>query len=136
VLPLRESTIAALDGYLHHPLRPAIVGASTPLFISLRRRRLCTDSFHDTFEEVWAMAAIPGPRPHVHDLRHAFAIRRVAAWYAAGQDVNASLPALSTYLGHVSVENTRLYLVANGALLQAAGARFELSTAALDEVQP
>ena len=82
------------------------------------------------------MAALPGPMPHIHDLRHAFAVRRVAHWYAAGWDVNAQLPALSTYLGHVSVENTRLYLVANGALLQAASARFARGTAALDGVGP
>jgi integrase len=135
VLPLRESTIAALDGYLHHPLRSANAAPSSPLFISLRRRRLCQPSFKNTFVATWAMATIPGPRPHIHDLRHAFAVRRVAAWYAEGQDVNAHLPALSAYLGHVSVENTRLYLVANGALLQAARVRFERMTAALDEAQ-
>ena len=136
ILPVQESTISALDRYLHHPQRQAPTINSAPLFTSQRRRRLCQDSFHHTFGQAWTLAAIPGPRPRVHDLRHAFAIRRVAAWYAAGQDVNAWLPALSTYLGHVSVENTRLYLVANSALLLAARARFESGTTALDEVLP
>jgi len=42
---------------------------------------------------------------------------------------------LSTFLGHVSVENTRLYLIANGTLLEQAAARFEHHTGALDEVR-
>lgn len=136
VLPLRDSTAAALDRYVHHPLRQERTSCSAPLFISQRGKRLCVVSFHGTYKKAWAMAALPGPRPHIHDLRHAFAVRRVAHWYAAGWDANAQLPALSTYLGHVSVENTRLYLVANGALLEAASARFARGTAALDEVRP
>lgn len=134
VLPLRESTIAALATYVDHPLRRARTSTCAPLFVSQRGRRLCHCSFVGTFAQAWAMTSIAGPRPRVHDLRHAFAVRRVAAWYAECHDVSAKLPALSTYLGHVSVENTRLYLVANGALLQAARARFERETAALDQV--
>jgi hypothetical protein len=41
---------------------------------------------------------------------------------------------LSTYLGHISVENTRLYLTANGVLLEQAAVRFADFTSALDEV--
>lgn len=136
VLPLHESTVAALCSYMHHSLRHAPASAAAPLFISQRRRRLRQSSFLHTFAQAWEIASISGPRPRIHDLRHAFAVHRVAAWYAAGQDVNAWLPVLSTYLGHVSVENTRVYLVANGALLQAARSRFELGTATLDEVHP
>jgi integrase len=79
-------------------------------------------------------AGIPKPWPRPHDFRHTFAVSRVAAWYAQGRDVNALLPALSTYLGHISVENTRLYLTANGDLLEQAAVRFEHQTSALDEV--
>lgn len=136
ILALRDSTAAALDRYLHHPLRQETRCSTAPLFISLRRKRLCVDSFHHNFVAAWTEAALPGPRPRVHDLRHAFAVRRVAQWYEAGEDVNSKLPALSTYLGHVSVENTRLYLVANGALLQAASVRFEQGVLALDGAQP
>ena len=80
------------------------------------------------------IADIGRPWPRPHDFRHTFAVGRVAAWYRQGRDVDALLPALSTYLGHVSVEGTRLYLIANGGLLEQAGARFEHWTRALDEV--
>ena len=78
---------------------------------------------------------LSGVNFHVHQFRHTFAVSHVAAWYAEGRDVNALLPTLSTYLGHISVENTRLYLTANGALLEQAAARFAHKTSALDEVQ-
>jgi integrase len=64
-------------------------------------------------------------------LRHSFAVHRVANWYAEGRDVHKLLPALSTYLGHVSVENTRCYLQANGVLLEHASRLFEARTNAL-----
>jgi integrase len=79
-------------------------------------------------------AGISKPLPRPHDFRHTFAIGRVEAWSAQGRDIDALLPALGTYLGHVSVENTRLYLTANGTLLEQAAARFAHHTSALDEV--
>ncbi|MFH1833609.1 MAG: integrase, partial [bacterium] len=47
-----------------------------------------------------------GKGPSFHSLRHSFAVRRVVAWYKAGMDVQAMLPALATYMGHVRYTNT------------------------------
>lgn len=135
VLPLQVSTVSALERYLYHSMRRSSVAPSAPLFISERKRRICDSSFEATFAKAWTATSISGPRPRIHDLRHAFAVRTVAHWYAERCDINVLLPALSTYLGHVSVENTRQYLVANGSLLRAASTRFMLGTAALDEVR-
>ena len=38
--------------------------------------------------------------PRLHDLRHTFAVRTLLGWYRAGEDVQAKIPSLSTYLGH------------------------------------
>jgi integrase len=135
-LPLRESTAEALVCYLDHPLRPVGTDASAPIFVSGLRRRLSYPALWPAIRKACLAAGIPEPSPRPHDFRHTFAVSRVAAWYAQGRDVNALLPALSTYLGHISVENTRLYLTANGALLEQAAARFENKTSALDEVWP
>lgn len=59
-----------------------------------------------------------GPRPY--DLRHAFAVHRLTAWYREGVDLNASLPWLSAYMGHVNVLGTEVYLHATPELLQLA----------------
>lgn len=133
-LPLRDSTVEALLGYVNHPLRPVGKQASTPLFVSGRRRRLSYPTMSSALQAACLSAGIPKPLPRPHDFRHTFAINCVTTWYVQERDVNALLPALSTYLGHVSVENTRLYLTANGALLDRAAARFAHQTSALDEV--
>jgi len=63
-----------------------------------------------------------GPRPY--DLRHAFAVHRLTAWYREGVDIHARLPWLSAYMGHVSVLGTETYLHATPELLQFASDRF------------
>jgi len=134
-LPLRDSTVEALLRYVNHPLRRVGKEASAPFFVSGRRRRLSYSTVWTALQNACLATEIPKPFPRPHDFRHTFAVNRVAAWYVEGRNVNALLPALSTYLGHVSVENTRLYLTANGTLLEQASARFAQKTSALDEVQ-
>ena len=67
-------------------------------------------------------------QPRLHDLRHAFAVHRLTAWYREGADVQRLLPLLSTYLGHVSVAATQVYLSMTPELLEEAALRFERYT--------
>jgi integrase len=66
-----------------------------------------------------------GHRPRPHDLRATFAVDRLTAWYREGADVQARLPFLSTYLGHVNVSGTSVYLTMTAELLVEASVRFE-----------
>ncbi|MDA8021325.1 MAG: tyrosine-type recombinase/integrase [Thermoanaerobaculia bacterium] len=134
-LPLLSSTTRALLRYLDHPARRVAKTASAPLFVSCLRRRVAHATVTQGLYDASQIAGITQPRPRLHDLRHTFAVQRVAAWYREGREVNRLLPALSTYLGHVSVQNTRRYLTQNGVLLEQAASRFETSTRALDEVR-
>ena len=59
-----------------------------------------------------------GRGPRLGDLRHTFATRRLVEWLRAGQDVERLMPTLSTYLGHVRVEETYWYVQAVPELLQ------------------
>ena len=52
-------------------------------------------------------------------------MNRLVAWYEAGADVQALLPKLSTYLGHISLDSTQIYLTMTPELLQQACRRFE-----------
>jgi len=132
-VPLLKSTAEALAGYLEHPLRPLGTEPSAPFFVSGLRRRLADPTVRPAIYSACEIAGIPKPWPRPHDFRHTFAVSRVATWYSDDRDVDALLPALSTYLGHVSIENTRRYLIANGMLLEQAAARFEHKSRALDE---
>lgn len=133
-LPLRRSAVRALVHYIDHPRRPLRRDAAAPIFVSSLSRRLSRPAVQSGVQAAGraAQLAIPVPRPH--DFRHTFAVRCLAACYAEGRDVDVALPALSTYLGHASLEGTRRYLVANGSLLEHAARRFAKTTSALDAV--
>jgi integrase/recombinase XerD len=70
--------------------------------------------------------APPGQRaPRLHDLRHVFAVATLLDWYRDGGDVQARLPVLSTWLGHVDPKSTYWYLQAVPELLALAAGRLE-----------
>jgi len=70
--------------------------------------------------------ALPGQRaPRLHDLRHAFTVATLLDWYRDGGDVQARLPLLSTWLGHVDPKSTYWYLQAVPELLTLAAGRLE-----------
>lgn len=65
-----------------------------------------------------------GRYPRVHDIRHSFAVQALLRWYRAGVDVQAKLPQLSMYLGHVSIVSTAYYLHFIPQIAAAAHRRF------------
>ncbi len=64
-------------------------------------------------------------QPRLHDMRHAFAVRRLTSWYREGADVQKLLPQLATYLGHTKLSATQVYLTMTPQLLHEASVRFE-----------
>jgi len=64
-------------------------------------------------------------QPRLHDLRHSFSVHRLISWYQQGADVQKLLPQLATYLGHVNISATQVYLTMTPELLRAASLRFE-----------
>jgi integrase len=72
-----------------------------------------------------------GRLPRTHDLRHAFAVNALLRWYRAGIDVQAKLPRLATYMGHVSNASTEYYLPFIEDLAAAASERFAAHCGAL-----
>ena len=82
----------------------------------------------DTFRKLYRVSGMKpakgrsGPRPY--DLRHTFAVHRLARWYHQGVDLHCRLPWLSAYLGHVNLMGTETYLAATPELLSLAAHRF------------
>jgi integrase len=64
--------------------------------------------------------------PRIHDLRHTFAVRRVMLWHERGTDIDQSMLALSTYMGHAKISNTYWYLSAVTELMAVAAGKFEV----------
>ena len=63
--------------------------------------------------------------PRIHDLRHRFVIGIMSNWYRTGEDVEAHLPELATYIGHGHVKDTYWYISATPELLRLATERLE-----------
>lgn len=100
-----------------------------PLF-SLRGGRAinpCTVS--QTFHHLMPRLPIEIPPgcspPRLHDLRHSMATGTLIRWYRTGADPQAHLLALATFLGHVDVNSTAVYLTMTATLLNEANRRFE-----------
>lgn len=117
-LCLKASTCELLDNYLRERLQWASYTLQSPFFISLRKNRLSYSAASVTFRTV-LKACHWGKQhsPHLHDLRHTFAVHRLTQWYQQGIDINACLPALATYLGHVDIAATQVYLHTTPQLL-------------------
>jgi integrase len=126
LVPLHPSSARALAEYasLREELQPRPKAAS--LFVSLTGNRLCYAVVSETFRRLIDSAGIgahaPSP-PRLHDLRHTFAVGTLLGWYRSGEDVQAKLPSLSTYLGHREPASTYWYLSAAPELLALAAAR-------------
>lgn len=64
-----------------------------------------------------------GPRPY--DFRATFAVHRLTRWHARRVDLAEKLPLLSTYMGHVDLLGTEVYLRSTPELVALAGRRLQ-----------
>jgi integrase len=126
---LQESAMHALEDYSRLRDRRFPTPRCEAFFLSTRGTRLLAPSIHETFNRLVAIAGLTprpaGRRPRPHDLRHAFAVRTLLDWYRDGRDVQARLPLLSTWLGHVNLASTFWYLTAAPELLALAADRLD-----------
>ncbi len=119
LIPVEDSTITGLHEYERFRKEADVKPRVPAFFLSTRGTRLIYKNVHRTFLQL-VIAAGLNPRPRIHDLRHTFAVRTLIDWYRAELDVDALLPRLSTYLGHVDPTSTYWYLSASPELLELA----------------
>ncbi len=127
-VPISPSTSVALQKYLLERARVASTAAELSLFLTRTGRRVYHTNTDLAFRQVLSRCGLRGgrgcPGPRIHDLRHTYACTRLLKWYREGKDVQALLPVLATYLGHVKVSSTQVYLQATTELLEQANERF------------
>jgi integrase/recombinase XerD len=89
------------------------------------------------FRQLLLQCGIPhagrGKGPRIHDARHLFAVRALRRWYRDGEDLDAKLPLLATYLGHQHLSGTQYYLHLTAELFPEIAARAD---AAFGDVIP
>jgi integrase len=100
-----------------------------PLFTFDGRRTVHPGTASLTFRSLVAALAFPVPEgvgtPHLHCLRHSFAVGCLLRWYREGLDPATRLFQLSTFMGHVDPASTAVYLTVTPRLLTEANRRFE-----------
>jgi len=129
-VPLHPSTVQGLRDYRRsRDARGHSVDQAASFFVNEWKRPLNYPVVCCTFLAIARRTGIRKPPghcgPRIHDIRHTFAVRRLLAWYRDGGDVQARLPLLATYLGHVSIVSTQVYLDVTAELLQEAARRFK-----------
>lgn len=95
------------------------------------RSPVSTNAIRNAFRDhILPQLSLTVPRgvfgPHVHGLRHTFAVRTLLGWYRQGIAPADRLHYLSTFLGHLKPASTAVYLTITGELLEAANRRFEV----------
>ena len=124
---LHPTTAAALRAYSR--TRDEAFPQAPAFLVNSLGRPLDRHNTPKTFATLVTAAGIeapPGQRaPRLHDLRHVFTVATLLDWYRDGGDVQARLPVLSTWLGHIDPKSTYWYLSAVPELLALAAARLE-----------
>ena len=126
VVPVHPTTLEVLRVYASE--RDQIPGADIEqaFFLNGRGCRYHTDNLNYLIGRLVRSIDLHPPcgkMPTFRSLRHTFAVRRLVAWYRTGENVQALLPALATYMGHVHYTSTAYYLTATAELLGVAADR-------------
>jgi integrase len=101
-----QCRVAAAERY--GPCRP-----DTPLFPSPHGGRYSITALRGAFHDALKIAGIKrttDSRIRLHDLRHSFAGLRLLLWCEQNVDLDAKLPLLAAYLGHVGLASSQRYL--------------------------
>jgi integrase len=125
LVPVHSSTLAVLRDYAKHREATFPERKTPAFFISSRGTRLSPTGLTSAFKAATSLADLDqnGKRLRPHDLRHRFAVKRLAIWHQERADVRAALPLLATYLGHTRYSDTAYYVTAGADLLAMAAER-------------
>ena len=130
LLPLNADIVDEIERYLRaRALRKLPISSDMALIWNAAKggRAYSGTNLARCLRTLLRQCAIFTPRgklPRMHDARHAFAVNALLRWYRQGADVEAKLPLLATYMGHVSVVSTHYYLQWIEPLRTAASERF------------
>jgi integrase/recombinase XerD len=113
IIPISKSLAYVCKQYRRYRNKLPLPKQATYFFTRLNGKKCGYGSVTSWFKECLKRAAIQCTDkglPRIHDLRHTFAVTSLANMAAAGIDLYASLPILSNYLGHQSIDSTNHYV--------------------------
>jgi site-specific recombinase XerD len=129
LVPFGPRMEVMLKDYLLDRERRGRLPTDAPLFSLRGGRQVNPGTVSQTFHHIVPELSLDLPPgcapPRLHDLRHSFAVGTLLRWYRSGINPQARLLTLATFLGHVDVNSTAVYLNITMSLLQEANRRFE-----------
>ncbi len=115
MIPISQSLAEVCREYAaNRDKLPLYLAKNACFFISANGSTIRRDAVYRNFRKILKKAGIDylgehrGPR--VHDLRHTFSVHSLVLMTESGMDMYCSLPILSTYLGHQSLQATNSYV--------------------------
>lgn len=111
MVPLHDSTVAALRSYLQQRLKMHSWGDR--VFVGRNGQPLSYGAVHSVFAALLKTAGVQASQGHrlkLHGLRHTFAVRTLESAPTGRQRTGQHMVALATYLGHVNIDATYWYL--------------------------
>ena len=123
LVPISATTVSQLSDFIEQREKAGFSTSPTAaVFVSPFGQAYAPSRVSQVFLSILRSLGLrrpPGePGPRLHDFRHTFAVTRLALWYQQGENLNAKLPLLSTYLGHTTLAGTQVYLHATAELLE------------------
>ena len=115
LIPLDKSVNDKLKDFYKVRSKYPSIDEDEPLFLNHKMKRVKQATFRKLFNQKLKELKISNNTfnsrdPMVHSLRHSFAVATLLNWAKTGRNINEMLPYLSTYMGHVSLESTQIYL--------------------------
>lgn len=138
MVPLSTDAVTEIERYLDDRRHSIPRGADAPLLLH-RDTAYAGNGVRLLMRHLFLTAGVrtaAGCLPRVHDLRFTFAFHALLRWYRVGADVQARLPALAIYMGHVSILSTQYYLPVLDVVAEEAGERFERHSARIFSTAP
>lgn len=128
-LPIHSSVVQALSQYRARRNHVTACLAGMTFFVSAEGQALSLRGVENVFARLrerlgWKPRG-DHPQPRIHDLRHAFAVRRVLQWHQSGVTMDHGMFWLCTYLGHAKISDTYWYLTGVPELMAVVGEKFE-----------
>lgn len=137
LVPFGSKLQALLADYIRDKQRrcPRECVEGQPLFCLRGGRPIHPGTVSQTFHHLLPRLQLEIPHgtsaPRLHDLRHSCAHGALLRWYRLGLDPQARLLTLATFLGHVDVNSTAVYLTTTPDLLEQANRRFAVFAASV-----
>ena len=131
LVPITRTLAGALRQHAAERLRHPLPDQMKSAFLANRDGSgIAHRTVYTAFRRLLRLAEIEPPRdgrrpPNLQSFRHTAAVHRLTSWYRSDADIPRLLPMLAVWLGHASLDGTRVYLSMTPELLQEASRRFD-----------